>query len=227
VKRTAVAVFIAVSWTASMALAAPNQPRIVDHYQAGKRLFEQKRYAAALDEFRQALSLAPRPEVLYSMAQTQRLLGDCASAIDTYRAFLAARPGEPLAEYARANIERCERTAGPPPHPAWYRDLVGDALVGGGLVAGVTGALVWRSGRTEAMNLARAPDYQAFVARQSAAASALTEQRVGIAAMIVGGVAVIGGVVHYVHRARSSRRESSLGVALTAGGAMVTGRGTF
>jgi tetratricopeptide (TPR) repeat protein len=227
VKQAFLVLIVVVSWTASMARAAPDRPRAVDHYQVGKRLFEQKRYAEALEEFRQALSLTPRPEVLYSMAQTQRLLGDCASAIGTYRAFLAARPGEPLAEYARANIERCEHEAGSARDPAWYRDVVGDLLVGGGLVAGVTGAVVWRSGRADAMDLARAPDYQTFLARQSAASSALTEQRVGIAAMIVGGVAVVGGVVHYVHQARSSRRESSLGIALTAGGAIITGRGTF
>jgi tetratricopeptide (TPR) repeat protein len=229
VKQAVLALVVIVSWTAPVAHAAPTRAPAVDHYQVGKRLFEQKRYAEALEQFRQALLLTPRPEVLYSMAQTQRLLGDCASAVSTYRAFLAARPGEPLAEYARANIARCEQkpTSAPPAGPAWYRDIVGDVLVGGGLVAGATGAVIWHSGRAAAMNLANAPDYQTFLARQSAASSALTEQRVGIAAMIVGGVAVIAGVVHYVHQARSPHRESSLGVALTAGGALITGRGTF
>jgi len=231
VKRAIFALAIAVWWIAPAAHAAP-----VDHYQVGKRLFEQKRYAQALEEFRRALSLTPRPEVLYSMAQTQRLLGDCPSALDTYRAFLAARPGEPLAEYARANIERCERDVraardvgvrhvdSPAP---WYRDIVGDLLVGGGLAAGATGVVVWRSGRSAANHLAAAPDYQTFLARRAAASSALTEQRVGVAAMVAGGAAVIAGVVHYVYRTRSSRQESSLGVALSPAGPMLVGRGTF
>src|SRR6185369_17027180 len=114
----------------------------------------------------------------------------CSGAIETYRAFLAGRPGEPLAEYARANIERCEAVlhgserssperggpersgsersgsersgsersgsersgserSGPErggperggperggPERPWYRDGVGDALVGAGVVAG-------------------------------------------------------------------------------------------
>jgi tetratricopeptide (TPR) repeat protein len=228
--KQAIALLVVLSWTTPAAHAAPNPPSPVDHYQVGKQLFEQKRYAQALVEFRQALALTPRPEVLYSMAQTQRLLGDCASAIDTYRAFLAARPGEPLAGYAHANIERCERDAAlarEADASAWYRDVAGDLLVGGGVIAGATGVVIWHSGRGAAMNLGEATDYQTFLARQSAAASALTEQQLGVAAMIVGGAAIVGGVVHYVHRARSSRREPSLGVALTPGGAVIAGRGTF
>jgi len=201
----------------------------------GKQLFARKLYAQALQEFRQALSVSPRPEVLYSMAQSQRMLGDCTSAIDTYRAFLAGQPGEPLAGYARANIERCEQqgktvgggAAGEPSSSPWYRDLVGDVLVGGGIAVGVTGVVVWHAGRSTAQNVAAAPDYQTFLERQAAASSALTQQRIGVAAMIVGGAALVGGIVHYVHHARSSRREVSLGVALTAGGAMVAGHGTF
>ena len=235
-KPAAIALLVAAAWTTSAARASPISPisptptPTVDHYQLGKRLFEQKRYGEALGEFHQALALTPRPEVLYSMAQTQRLLGDCASAIGTYRAFLAARPDEPLAGYARANIERCERDAASARDAepaAWYRDYAGDALVGGGLIAAATGLLVWRSGRAAASDVAGATDYQSFVARQSAAASAVTEQQLGITAMIAGGVAIIGGVAHYVYRARPSRREPSLGVALTTGGAVLAGRGTF
>src|SRR6185369_15534752 len=139
----------------------------------------------------------------------------CSGAIETYRAFLAGRPGEPLAEYARANIERCEAVlhgsersspersgpersgserSGPErsgserssperggperggPERPWYRDGVGDALVGAGVVAGVVGAVIWRSGRSTASAVAGAPDYQTFLQRRSAAGSALAEQ---------------------------------------------------
>jgi len=219
----------------------------IDHYEVGKRLFTERRYAQALEEFRRALAVAPRPEVLYSIAQTQRLLGDCPSAIQTYHAFLAARPGAQLAEYARANIQRCEddlrtarsttgqparSTAGQPARstterPAWYRDGVGDAMVGGGLVAGVVGAVVWHAGRSAASDVAGAPDYQTFVQRQAAASSALTEQRVGIATMLVGGAALVAGVVHYVYYVRSPRRAPELGIAVTADSAMLTGSTAF
>lgn len=222
-------------WVALMGIAlaaatARAEPPRVDHYEAGKRLFLAKRYGEALDEFRRALALAPRPEVLYSIAQAQRLLGDCPSAIETYRAFLAGRPGEPLADYARANIERCEAEPHNPPvvpDPAWYRDGVGDVLVAGGLVAGVVGVVVWHSGRSTASAVGSAPDYQAFLERQSAARSSLNEQRLGVAAMLAGGTAVVAGVIHYIRHSSAARREPALGITLTAGGAMLAGGGTF
>jgi tetratricopeptide (TPR) repeat protein len=213
----------------------------VDPYEIGKRLFLARRYAEALEEFRRALAIAPRPEVLYSMAQAQRMLGDCPGAVETYRAFLAGRPGEPLADYARANIERCEAERSGPerggperggsvpsgPGRAWYRDGVGDVLVGTGVVAGVVGAVIWRSGRSTASAVASAPDYQAFLQRRSAAGSALAEQEIGIAVMLAGGAAVVGGVIHYVRDAGPASHELALGVAPTAGGAVLSGLGRF
>jgi tetratricopeptide (TPR) repeat protein len=211
--------------------AAPRSSAPVDHYEAGKRLFASKQYAAALEEFRRALSIEPRPEVLYSIAQTERLLGDCASAIETYRAFLAGQPGAPFAQYARLNIERCAEHGNAPPEPVesapWYRDIAGDALVGGGVTAGVIGTLVWRSGRTAANRLSDAPNYQSFLDRRSAASSAVTKQWLGGGAMIAGGAAVIGGIVHYVYHDRSARRSASLGVAVSADGAVLTGQAAF
>jgi tetratricopeptide (TPR) repeat protein len=225
--RATVALVVALAGAAPVAHAAPGPPAAVDHYQVGKRLFEQKRYDQALSEFHQALALTPRPEVLYSMAQTQRLLGDCERAVDTYLAFLAARPGEPLAGYAHANIDRCEREVAVARDAAWYRDVVGDALVGGGLIVGVTGAVAWRSGRGTAPGLAELSDSRILDTRPTIAAPGTTEQQLGVAAMIVGGVAIAGGIVHYVHRARSVRRDAALGVALTSGGALIAGSGTF
>jgi tetratricopeptide (TPR) repeat protein len=252
---------VALACTAVLAGAARAEPPRGDHYEMGKRLFAAKRYAEALEEFRRALAVAPRPEVLYSMAQAQRMLGDCPGAVETYRAFLAGQPGEPLAEYARANIERCEAARQGPqrsspvgsspvgsspvssspaggspvggspaptaPGRAWYRDGVGDVLVGTGVVAGVVGAVIWRSGRSTASAVAGAPDYQDFVQRRSAAGSALAEQEIGIAVMLAGGAAIVGGVIHYLHDAGPSSHELALGVAPTAGGAVLSGLGTF
>jgi tetratricopeptide (TPR) repeat protein len=262
-RRAVVALVCCMALVAAVARAEPAPD---DHYEAGKRLFLARRYAEALEEFRRALAVAPRPEVLYSMAQAQRMLGDCPGAIETYRAFLAGRPGEPLAEYARANIERCEamlhsperggperggperggsersgpersgpersgpERSGPErggPGRPWYRDGVGDVLVGGGVVVGVVGAVIWQSGRSTASAVASAPDYQTFLERRSGAGSALAEQEIGIAAMIAGGAAAVAGVVHYVRDTGPARQELALGVAPTPGGAMLSGRGTF
>jgi tetratricopeptide (TPR) repeat protein len=237
--RILTAVLVATLLVASslVANAAPRSPAApapiaqVDHYEAAKRLFARGAYADALEELRRAMSIAPRPEVLYSMAQTQRLLGDCASAIGSYRAFLAGQPGEPFAEYARLNIERCEQHGSETPQhaetAAWYRNTAGDALVVGGLAAGVVGTLVWRSGRNAANRLSDAPDYQSFLERRAAASSAVTKQWIGGAAMITGGAAIIGGLISYVHHGRSSRHAASLAIAIGGDGAMVTGHAAF
>src|SRR5690606_1942076 len=49
------------------------------------------------------------PEVLYALAQAERLSGDCPTAIALYRRFLASGPAERHAEVARDGLERCER----------------------------------------------------------------------------------------------------------------------
>lgn len=225
---------------------------VVDHYQRGRQLFADKQYAAAIEEFRRALSIAPRPDILYSLAQAQRMIGDCASAIDSYRAFLAGQPTDRLAEYARANIERCERTlresqpprppsavppspapAPPPPPPAtgerppWYHDTVGDVLIVGGALAGVAGTALWHAGRDTATRVGQSPDYQTFLARSAAASSALTEQRLGVAAMVTGGAAIVAGVIHCVRHTHSARGEPAIGVAWSTGGPLLVGRGSF
>jgi len=218
---------------ASPAQAAPSRSLAVDHYEAGKRLFDQKQYASALEEFRLALAISPRPEVLYSMAQVQRLLGDCVNAVETYRAFLAGNPGEPYAEYARINIVRCERGVapasdrGPGERSAWYHDVTGGLLVGAGAVTGLVGTLVWHAGRTAAQRPAMAMDYQDFVASRDGASSALTKQRLGVAAMVVGGAAIVGGILHYVYRPGAARQDASLTVSATPSSALLMGHVTF
>ena len=218
---------------ANAAQAAPSRSLAVDHYEAGKRFFEQKQYAPALEEFRLALAISPRPEVLYSMAQAQRMLGDCVHAVETYRAFLAGNPGEPYEEYARINIVRCERGGAPTSDrgtgepTAWYRDVTGGLLVGAGAVTGLVGTLVWHAGRTAAQRPAMATDYNGFVESRDEASSALTKQRLGVAAMAVGGAAIVGGIVHYVYRSGAARRDASLTVSATPSSAIVTGRVTF
>jgi hypothetical protein len=87
--------------------------------------------------------------------------------------------------------------------------------------------VVWRAGRSAASDVARAPDYEAFVARRSAASSALLEQQLGIAAMVVGGVVVVGGILHYVHASRVAQHEPAVGVAISSGAVLLTSSGTF
>ena len=59
-----------------------------DHVAKGTRFYNIQDWAHALDEYKQAYALDPHPETLWAIAQTQRLSGDCRSAILTYKAFM-------------------------------------------------------------------------------------------------------------------------------------------
>jgi hypothetical protein len=197
-------------------------------------------YAGAVEEFRAALALDPRPEMLYAMAQAERMMGDCATAIDDYRAFLASRPADEFKDYAETNITNCQAELDreaeakraphpepPPPEPAplpppprpharpWYRDWLGDALCGAGVIGLAVGGFEWSSGHADAAAVGEATDHQTFVERSMAADSALTRQRIGVGALIAGAALVAAGVTHY------------LVVQPTEGGATVVAGGRF
>jgi hypothetical protein len=81
----------------------------------GEENFRQRDYAAAITAFDAGYAIDPQPIFLYDKAQAQRLAGDCKSAIDTYRAFLATQPPHNEATRAQKNIDNCEATLPPPP----------------------------------------------------------------------------------------------------------------
>lgn len=91
-------------------------PAALVELERGEQLFRAKDYAAAIAAFEAGYALDPQSIFLYDKAQAQRLSGDCAAAIETYKAFLATRPPEHEAIRARKNIANCEATL--PPSPA-------------------------------------------------------------------------------------------------------------
>ena len=83
----------------------------------GEQLFRAKDYAGAIAAFEAGYALDPQSIFLYDKAQAQRLSGDCAGAIATYKAFLATKPPDNEALRARKNIATCEATLPPPAAP--------------------------------------------------------------------------------------------------------------
>ncbi len=94
-------------------------PAALLELERGEQLFRAKDYAGAIAAFEAGYALDPQSIFLYDKAQAQRLAGDCAAAIATYKAFLTAKPPEHEALRARKNIENCEATlpSAPPPQP--------------------------------------------------------------------------------------------------------------
>ncbi|HZU81292.1 MAG TPA: tetratricopeptide repeat protein [Polyangiaceae bacterium] len=62
------------------------------HYQAGSAYFEEGRFDEAAREFRESYRLAPRPDLLYNVAQSYLRQGDAARAMEFYRRYLEADP---------------------------------------------------------------------------------------------------------------------------------------
>lgn len=82
-------------------------PAALVELERGERLYREKDYAGAIAAFDAGYELDPKPIFLYDKAQALRMAGDCASAIETYKAFLATKPPEHEAIRARKNIENC------------------------------------------------------------------------------------------------------------------------
>lgn len=76
----------------------------------GRTLHEQGEYARAIAAFQEAYVLAPRPGLLFNIAQAYRLQGNCDDAELMYRRYIAARPPaqeRALAEQHLATVVRC------------------------------------------------------------------------------------------------------------------------
>jgi hypothetical protein len=97
---------------AAQRASADDAKAAAEHIATAKKAFAEARYADAIAEFRAANALQPDPKLLYSIAQAQRMSGDCASAITTYeevvKAKADAKADPKLVEFSEANIVRCK-----------------------------------------------------------------------------------------------------------------------
>ena len=82
-----------------------------DHADRATRAYNLQDWNTALAEYRKAYQLDPKPETLWAIAQTQRLSGDCRSAVLTYKAYIrgASAAG---ANAAEAWVHKCDGDAG-------------------------------------------------------------------------------------------------------------------
>jgi tetratricopeptide (TPR) repeat protein len=201
---------------ARLAAAAPAD----DLRATGLRAYAVGRYDQAIDAFQQAYQLDPTPDLLYALAQAQRMKGDCKAAAASYRAYLRTGPNERSAAPARQNLERCERelakpapaeptvaVVAPPPEPAvpprrWQSDRAAAVLMGLGGAALVAGSVSWGVGEAGARSLADASSYDQFAAH-AADADAYDRERIGgIVSVAIGGVLAVVAVGRWVYVAR-------------------------
>jgi len=86
--------------------SAPQIDRARSLYHDGRTAFDQERYQAAYQKFREAYGLSPAPALLYNMAAALEALGRPSEAAEKLRAYLRVAAEEPSrgAIEARARI---------------------------------------------------------------------------------------------------------------------------
>ncbi len=65
------------------------------HFAKAEQLYRVERFQDAFTEYQEAFLAKPDPNILFNMAQCQRLMGNRPEAIRLYRRFLAERPNPP------------------------------------------------------------------------------------------------------------------------------------
>jgi tetratricopeptide (TPR) repeat protein len=199
------------------------------------------KYTDALNELNTAYTLDPDPQLLYAIGQVHAQLGQCDEAKTFYQRFLDTKPDKDSAAVATEAMKSCKSEPvkppppvpdqpppPPPPSPApaasskpIYSDVVADALVGGGVLAGLVAVFEYKS----ALGSLDDADHAAtFDARKQLEDDAHGKRTLSVV-FALGGIALIGGgVAHYM-----LHRDTASGVAIvpTSGGGMVTFRGGF
>jgi tetratricopeptide (TPR) repeat protein len=88
--------------------------RAKSHFKRGRDLQRARVYDDAIVEYLEAYRLAPRPELLFNVAQCYRLAGVPTQAIEYYLRFLIEVPDGAAADEARAHIAELRRPLGQP-----------------------------------------------------------------------------------------------------------------
>ena len=196
-------------------------------------------FVTALSELETAYALDPVPDNLYAIGQVQAKLDRCGDAIATYEKLLATNPGDDYVGPVNEAIDACKAKLPPPPPPvpvapvappppppapppstAFYKDILGDALVAVGVGSGVTGIVLYVGARGIIDDANRAPTY----AEQQRLVDDAQKQRTYSIVFGAAGAAVLGvGIWRWL----SVSSESTVVVTPTSTGGAVTWMGTF
>ena len=195
------------------------------HLDRGAMFYDLQDWPSAQREFKEAYMADPKAQTLFMLAQAQRMGGDCATAIGSYKAY-GRLPGVTPAQQAAAEglTHKCEAdieakknaaAAAPPPPPTptgppaavpppkekpsapgpWYGDALGGVLFFSGLAVAGTGTAFLIVGNSAMSRSSSAPSYGAY---QDQSSSAKPEQTIGVVGLGLGAALIVGGVLRYV-----------------------------
>ena len=84
--------------------ADPNERKASAHYKQGRAYFKAEVWDKALEEYKAAYQLSPKPLLLYHLATVYEKLGDKPTALDHYKRFLGEDPDSEGADEARTRV---------------------------------------------------------------------------------------------------------------------------
>ena len=87
---------------------APMNPEARSHLDRALDLYQRGEHAAAIEAFKAGYAIDPRRDFLFAWAQAERLSGDCVTAIELYKRFIAERPADVQIAAAETQISACE-----------------------------------------------------------------------------------------------------------------------
>jgi hypothetical protein len=218
---------------------APNeveatQAEVKQHVAAATAAHAAGKLDVALTELRAAYELDPQPDLLFAIGQVQAGQGDCTAARESYEQYRAAMNNETgISTAVDAAIAACGapppapaaapiQPPAPPPPPArgpWYTDVLGDVLVGGGVIALVTSGLEYKSARSaldDAEHATTLADYNKHLDTAS------SDRTFSVVLGVAGVALVTGGVIHYMMHGKITGETRNVAIVPTAGGGMLT-----
>jgi tetratricopeptide (TPR) repeat protein len=81
-----------------------------DLMKQGAQSYQDGRYEDAIAKLTKAYAMSPKPDVLFALAQAERLGGHCPAAVAHYRKVLEAMTDLEAAKLIQGNIALCEKT---------------------------------------------------------------------------------------------------------------------
>jgi tetratricopeptide (TPR) repeat protein len=208
-----------------------------DHLERGLQHYQDGEFELAIDEFSAGYELDPQPELLFALAQAERLSGDCASASVYYREFLDTDPPDAQRDAATMHLDACDDALSSTPNrdqevleievPApelqsrrWFHDVVGDVMLGAGALSALISFRLYGQATSERDLAEAATDYSEYTTHRD---RALSRRNWALGTFGIGAGLMAGAVYRFVWGGRDERDlavgPSSDGIGLSLGGA--------
>jgi hypothetical protein len=120
--RAAIAALVLLTALPASAKKLNKKAEAQQHLEAGTEAYQAKDFDKAITEFEASYALVPDPQVLYNLAQSNRLAKHPEAALENYRKFLEATPDAPNKAAVEQRIAELQKevdakNAPPPPPP--------------------------------------------------------------------------------------------------------------